>query len=134
MVRISGENSKPFWSMHSRRVTKIHPSSPSLSKDEGLRDIGHSMRIGNLIFSVSSATVSYFIRYDVLLQNATDIITKEAISLQNILQNVSGFLLQNATVNYYKMRQLLQIATILLQNAMFITNCDSILVLQEHFH
>ena len=52
-----------------------HPSSP-LSKDEELKDIGHSMSIGNLILGVSSVTVSYLICYDSLLQNATDIITK----------------------------------------------------------
>ena len=52
------------------------PSSPLLSKDEGLKDIGHSMNIGKLILGVNSVTVSYLIRYDSLLQNATDIITK----------------------------------------------------------
>ena len=53
-------------------------SCPStlLSKDEGLKDIGHSMSIGNLILVINSVTVSYLIRYDSLLQNATDIITK----------------------------------------------------------
>ena len=70
------------------------------------------------------------IDYGNLLQNATDI-TK-----------CDGYLLRNATKFYYKMRQvfyykmrqfyyklrqLLQIATILLQNATFITNCNSIL-------
>ena len=55
---------------------KHTPSSPLLSKDEGLKDIGHSMNIGKLILGVNSVTVSYLIRYDSLLQNATDIITK----------------------------------------------------------
>ena len=45
------------------------------------------MSIRNLIFGVNSVTVSYLIRYDSLLQNATAI------------------LLQNATEVYYKMRQ-----------------------------
>ena len=61
------------------------------------------------------------IHYGTLLQNATDIITK---SEKSLLQNASAFLLQNATViancddfitkyaSYYKMRRLLQIATV----------------------
>ena len=61
-------------------------------KDKGLRDIGLSMNIENLILGVNSVTVSYLIHYDSLLQNAT------------------GFLLQNVTV--------------LLQNARVITKCD----------
>ena len=59
---------------------------------------------------------------------------------QILLQNATATLLQNATEVYYKMsqffyykmrmfyykkRQLLQIVTIVLQNATFITNCDS---------
>ena len=75
------------------------------------------------------------IRYDSLLQNATDIMTKcdscfIAKCDRRLLQNASGFLLQNATVllqnvtviancndfirkcdTYYKMRRLLQIVT-----------------------
>ena len=86
-----------------------------------LRDIGHSMNIGNLILGVNSATVSYLIRYDSLLQNLLDVITK---CDRNLLQNASGFLLQNATViancgdfiakcdRYYKMQRLLQITTV----------------------
>ena len=50
-----------------------------------------------------------------------------------LLQNATVTLLQNATevyykmrqVFHYKMRQLLQNATMLLQNATFVTNCDS---------
>ena len=54
-------------------------------------------------------SVSYLIRYDSLLQNATAILLQKChISL---LQNASGLLLQNATV--------------LLQNALVITNFDS---------
>ena len=34
------------------------------------------MSIRNLIFGVSSVKVSYMIRFDSLLQNATDVITK----------------------------------------------------------
>ena len=46
------------------------------ARDKGLRDIGHSTNIGNLILGVNSVTLSYLIPYDSLLQNATDIITK----------------------------------------------------------
>ena len=101
--------------MLSGRVTKIPPPSPPLSKDEGLRDTGHSMNIGNLILGVNNVTVSYLIHYDSLLQNATDIIIKcdsyfitECDS--SLLQNTSGFLLQNATI--------------LFQNATVITKCN----------
>ena len=106
MVQTSSKNSKPFWSMRSGRVTKIHPSLPSsLSKDEGLKNIGHSMSIRNLIFGVNSVTVSYLIRYDSLLQNATDVITKcDSYFItkcdRSLLQNVTTILLQNATEVY----------------------------------
>ena len=69
---------------------KFSRPSPLLSKDEGLNDIKHSMSIENLTLGVM-VTVSCLIRYDSLLQNATDIITKYDRSL---LQNVSDFLLQ----------------------------------------
>ena len=73
------------------------------------------MSIGNLILSANSVTVSHLVRYDSLLQNAIDIITKchryfITICDRSLLQNASGLLLRNATV-------LLQNATILLQNA-----------------
>ena len=76
------------------------------------------MNIRNLILGVNSVTVSSLIRYDSLLQNATDIITKRDSYFitkrsRSSLQNASGFLLQNATV--------------LSQNTTVITNCD-------HFH
>ena len=58
------------------RMAKIHPSLP-LSKDkEGLKGTEHSTSIENLILGVYSVTVSYLIRYDCLLQNVTDTITK----------------------------------------------------------
>ena len=67
---------KPFLSIRSRgRVVQTPPLSPSLSKDEKLREIGHSMSIGNLILGVNSATVSYLIHYDNLLQNATVVLS-----------------------------------------------------------
>ena len=73
------------------------------------------MSIRNFILGVSSVTVLYLIHYDSFLQNETDIITKYnsyfiTKSDRNLLQNWSGFLLQNAT-------ELLQILTV-------ITNCD----------
>ena len=63
------------------------------------------MRIENLILGVNRVTVSYFINYNSLLQNTTDRITKCDIC---IITKCVRF--------YYKMRELLQIATILLQN------------------
>ena len=61
------------------------------------------------------------IRYDNLLQNVTDLITKcDSCFIttcdRSLLQNVSSFLLQNATV-FLKMQQFLQIVTISLQIA-----------------
>ena len=44
-----------------------------------------------------------------------------------LLQNVTAILLQNAAEVYYKMRQVF-----LLQNATFITNCDSTFSLSIH--
>ena len=107
MVRISGKNSKPLWCTLSEKVTKITPPSTPSSNDEGLRDIGYIMNIENLILGANTIMVSHLIHYDSLLQNATNIIRKCDRSL---LQNLSGFLLQNATVItkcdvYYKLRQ-----------------------------
>ena len=87
------------------------------------------MSTENLILGVNSVVVPYLIRYDSLLQNGTYIITKCNSYFiikcdRSLLQNASGFLLQNLQF-YYKMCQLLQIATILLQNATFFRNCDS---------
>ena len=109
---------------------KYTPPSPPLSKDEGLKNIRHSMSIRNLIFSVNSVTVSDLIRYDSLLQNVADVITKcdsYFITKRNrsLLQNMSGFLLKNATV-------LLQNATILLQNVTVITKCDVYYELRQY--
>ena len=42
---------------------KYTPPSPKLFKDDRLKKNGYSMSIGNLIFSVNSATVSYLIRF-----------------------------------------------------------------------
>ena len=97
------------------RVKKKFPPSHPLSKDEGLRDIEHSISIKNLVLCVNSVTFSYLIYYDSLSQNATDTIIKSDSYFitkcdRSLLQNESGFLLPNATV--------------LSQNATVITNCD----------
>ena len=63
------------------------------------------------------------IHHDTLLQKAADIITKWEIYFitkydRSLLQNASGFLLQNATV-------LLENATVITNCGDFITKCDS---------
>ena len=110
MVQISVENSKQIWNILSEGVTKILPPFPLLSKDEELRDIDHLMKIGNLILCVSS--VSFHIWF---------IMTVYYKMRQILLQNATATLPQNATDVYYKIRQVLQIATILLQNVTVIT-------------
>ena len=102
---------------------KYTPPSPPLSKDEGLKNIGHSMSIRNLIFGVNSVTVSDLICYDSLLQNVTVFITKcdsYFITKRNrsLLQNASGFILQNATI--------------LLQNTTVITKCNVYYKLRQY--
>ena len=74
------------------------------------------MSIRNLILGLDSFTVSCLTIYDSLLKNAIDIIRKcDSYFItkcnRRLLQNVSGFVLQSATI-YYKMWQLLQIATV----------------------
>ena len=128
MIQFSGENSKPLWSMRSGRVTIILPPSPPLSKDEGLRDFGHSMSTGNLIWRVNSVTISYLIHHNSLLQNATLLLQMRQLFYykmrQKFITKCVRFLLQNTTVIricddfitkcdcYYKMGRLLQIATV----------------------
>ena len=94
------------------------------------------MSIENVILCVNNVTVSYLIHYERLLQNAADTITRcDSYFItkcdRSLLQNASVFLLQNTTVflqnatvvtkcddfitkcdRYYKMRRLLQIATV----------------------
>ena len=60
--------------------------------------------------------ILYLVHYDTLLQNAITI------------------LLQKATKAYYKMKQLLQNALILLQNVTFITNCDVYYKMRRYPH
>ena len=101
---------------------KYTPLSPPLSTDKGLKDIGLSMSIRNLVLDVSSVTASYLIIYDSLLQNATDIITK---CDRSFLWNASSFLLQNATV-------LLQNVTVITNCYDFITKCDVYYKLRQY--
>ena len=87
------------------------------------------MSIRNLILSIKSVTVSYLIGYDSLLQNAICITTKrDCYFITNATKAYykmpQVFLLQNTTVipncddsitkceSYFKMRCLLQIATV----------------------
>ena len=107
---------------------KYTPPSPPLSKVKGLRDIGHKMSIGNLFLGAYSVTVSYLIHY--LIQYATDIITKRESYFvtkcnKDLLQNASGFLLQNATV-------LLQNMTVITKRDDFITKCDVYYKLRQY--
>ena len=83
------------------------------------------MTIGNLILGVHSVTVSNPIHCDSLLQNATDVISKcDGYFItkcdRNLLQNASGFLLQNTTV--------------LLQNATVVTKCDDFITKFDSYY
>ena len=74
------------------------------------------MSIGNLILSVNSVAVSYLIRYDSLLQNAT----------ANLLQNATKVYYKMRQAFYYKMQQfIIQNATVITNCNNFITKCDS---------
>ena len=80
----------------------VHPPS----NGAGLRDIQQSMsKILDTRFNIWFIMTLYYKTRQILLQNATAI------------------LLQNTTEVYYKMRQVF-----LLQNATFITKCDSTLI------
>ena len=86
------------------------------------------MSIRNLIFGVDSVSVSYLIRYDSLLQNATDAITKcdsyfitKYDKVYYKMRQVFHYKCDSFTKcdnfiakcdSYYKMRSLLQIATV----------------------
>ena len=69
------------------------PPFPPLFKDKGLRGIGHSMSIGNLILGINSVTVLYLIHHENLLQNATSIVT-----------NCDSFITKMDS--YYKLRRI----------------------------
>ena len=92
-----------------------------LSKDKGLRDIGHSMITRNPILGVNSVTVSYLIHCNSLLQILTDIITKCG---RQFITKCIKFFITKCDSFITKCDSLLQIAMILLQNATVITKCD----------
>ena len=71
------------------------------------------MSIGNLILDVNSITVSYLIHDDSLLQNASGFLLQNAtVLLQNVTvtTNCNNFITK--CDSYYKMCHLLQIATV----------------------
>ena len=90
------------WQKHTRH-------SPLLSNGEGLNNIGHGKSLRNLILDVRSVTVSHLIRYDSYITKYESCFIKKCD--RSLAQNVSGFLLQNATV--------------LLQIGSFFIICDS---------
>ena len=105
-----------------RESDKNTPVPPTpLSKDEGLKDIRHSMSIRNQFLVVNSVTVSYLTRYDSLLQNGTDIITKcdsyfITKCVRFFITKCDSLITKCDSFNklrqlYYKMRGLLQIVT-----------------------
>ena len=87
------------------------------------------MSIGNLILGVNSVTVSYLTHHDSLLQNPVDIITKCDSYFINKMRQLFYYKMPQV---YYKMRQLLQIAKILLQNATVTTKCDAYYKLRQY--
>ena len=102
MVKISDENCKSFWNMLLGRLRKITPPSPPVPKDEVLKDVGHSMSIGNLHLGVNSVTallwfimkVYYKMRY--LLQiTLFNLITgrREVEAIPKLRKNCSPFTL-----------------------------------------
>ena len=86
------------------------------------------MIIRNIILGVNSVTVSYLFHCDSLLQNATDILVQNATKVYCKMRQVFYYKM----LFYYKIRQLLQIATILLQNATVITKCDVYYKLRQY--
>ena len=108
MSQNSGQNSKPFWRLRVGKGSFVHPPS----NGEGLRDIQHSIsRILDQNFYIGLIMTLYYKTRQILLQIATAI----------LLQNATKVYYKMRQVFYYKMRQLLQ-------NAKFITNCDSTLI------
>ena len=104
-----------------REWQKYTTPSPALSKDEKderLRGIGHNISMGNLVMGFYSVTVTWFIKT----------VTKCDRYYYKMWQLIYYKTWQKFITKcefYYKMRQSLQVATILLQNATFITNYDS---------
>ena len=79
--------------------TKMHPTS----KDERPRSIGNNMSMVIKVLESAVVSVSYLVHYDILLQNATDITKRNNYFIakcdKTLSQNVSGYLLQNATAS-----------------------------------
>ena len=113
-VSLQGE-----WQKYTRLCTV-------LSKDEGPKNIGDSMNIGNLILGVNGVTVSYLILYGSLLPNATGIITN---CERSFLQKRQKFFITKCQL--FQLRQLYCNMRQLLQNSTFITNCDSTVIKRE---
>ena len=107
MVKISDENCKSFWNMLLGRLRKITPPSPPVPKDEVLKDVGHSMSIGNLHLGVNYGFI--LIHYQSLLQNAIILLQNAIILLQNatVITKCDNFIAK--CDSYYKMLYLLQI-------------------------
>ena len=94
-VKISSEDSKPFWILCQRRGTIIHPPS----NEKGLRDIGHSMSM------VLDTRKSVFGRQRWLQFPISFIMTLYYKIRQILLQNATAMLLQNGIKVCYKMHQ-----------------------------
>ena len=117
---------------------KYTPPSAQPSKVEGLRDIGHSISIGNVILGVNSVTASYLTHYNSLLQNSTDNITKcDSYFIikcgRSLLQNATGFYYKMQQF-YYKLRRYYYKIRQFLQNMTFITICDSTIQINVIFN
>ena len=115
-AQIPCENSKQFWSFfQGRRQNYTYPLETN--------GYQHGTRHKEIYFwELILVVVLYFVYYDTLLQNATDIITKCHSYLitkcdKILLQNAPGFLLQNGTV-------VLQNETVITKCVDFLTKCD----------
>ena len=120
MIQKSSENSKPLWKLRCERGSVLHPPS----NGKGLWDIEHSMStVLDTGFNNWFIMTLYYKIWQMLLQNGTTILLQNATNVYFLLQNAI-VLLHNATVTtndrnvivkgdiYYKIRSLLQIATV----------------------
>ena len=100
------------------------------SNGEGVRDIQHSMRmIPDTKFHIWLNMTRYCKMRQILLQNGTAILLQNATEVYCKLRQVSYYKMRQF---YYKMRQLLKIATISLQNATVITKCHVYCKLRQY--
>ena len=114
MDQVSGKNPNPFWSAQEEWLKYTCPSTP-LSKEEGLKDIGHNMSIGNLILVVNSVMVSYLICYKFITKCDRCYYKMRQLFYYKMRQKfvtkcVSFFITK--CDSYYKIRRLLQIETV----------------------